>query len=278
MVTRSGNAVLTDFGIAHVSHSSLRQTIAIGTVPYMSPEQIAGVAYPQTDLYSLGVTMYEACAGHLPFGNLDNREAIVKAVTSKEPFTCLERVCPQVPASYARIINRCIRKTYQERYANAAAALRDLQQCDGFNAAVQVPKVGGGFSPLAKLLNYICDAAGNFVTHARATQPALHQLQSAARLSVFYNGTLHSQYNLCNESFVIGRDAAQCNLVVMKDVISRRHAELKPRADGSWTLLDLSSNGTFFNSRCIGQGNSVVLPRNSRFRVCSTIDVEFLLE
>jgi serine/threonine-protein kinase len=97
----------------------------VGTVAYMSPEQASSAEVDErTDIWSLGVVMYELMAGRLPFpGDID--VAILYAIRS-EPHTPLRDACPDVPEACAAVVERCLAKDPAQRYPNVEALLADM--------------------------------------------------------------------------------------------------------------------------------------------------------
>jgi serine/threonine protein kinase len=125
-----GRLKITDFGIAHIEDPSApEQTQAgeiLGTPAYMSPEQVLSRNVDgRSDLFSLGIILYELATGSRPFGG-QGINAIFNAITQEEPTPVLTK-SPDVPKALSDVIMKCLRKAPEERYANGrelAAALR----------------------------------------------------------------------------------------------------------------------------------------------------------
>lgn len=130
--THTGRAVLTDFGIAHAAtETKLTQTgVVIGTPEYMSPEQaISGQVDAQSDLYSLGVVLYECVTSDLPFKGETPISTIYKIVNEKvEP---INKTVPNAPKWFGSIINKVLAKNKKNRFKTGkelSHALRARQE------------------------------------------------------------------------------------------------------------------------------------------------------
>jgi len=126
---RSGRAMVTDFGIARVAEAApLTMTgQVLGSVHYMSPEQVSGDKIDgRSDLYSLGVVAFQALSGRLPFDN-ESASAVIVAHVTKAPPTLLS-VAPGVPETIANVIDRCLAKSPDARYATGDALARALDE------------------------------------------------------------------------------------------------------------------------------------------------------
>jgi serine/threonine-protein kinase len=116
-----GTAVLTDFGIARAVAGYVSTTgkqLVLGTPHYVSPEQARGqVLDGRTDLYALGVTMYRAAVGELPFRSSDWYE--LARLHVEQPPTPPREKRPDLSKSFERIVLRCLEKDRQLRFATA---------------------------------------------------------------------------------------------------------------------------------------------------------------
>ena len=141
MIQPNGDAKVMDFGIARAKNSHLTQTNSVlGTAHYVSPEQAQGKELgPTSDLYSLGVVMYEAATGKLPFDGDDAVSVALKQV-NEEPVPPSE-INPNVDDNLEAIIMKCMAKDPAMRFQTADELRRVLN-----NYIVGRPM---GFSPIA---------------------------------------------------------------------------------------------------------------------------------
>lgn len=129
MVQPDGNIKVMDFGIARAKNSSLTtDNSVLGTAHYVSPEQSTGKPLgPTTDIYSLGIVMYEAATGRVPFAGDDAISVAMKQVNEAPQPPSL--INPNVDPALEAIILRCMEKNPADRYQSAdelARALRDF--------------------------------------------------------------------------------------------------------------------------------------------------------
>jgi serine/threonine protein kinase len=127
MLTKAGEVKLMDFGIAKdVDLEALtQQGMAVGTPAYMSPEQVTGAPLdPRTDIFSLGVLLYEALTGVRPFQGKTAGEIFARIRDGK--YTPLSKVAPHVPAPLAHIVKRALEVRPENRFPDAAAMRREL--------------------------------------------------------------------------------------------------------------------------------------------------------
>ena len=136
MLLDNGQLRMMDFGIARISRAEnqLSGGKAMGSVHYISPEQAKGDETDFTsDIYSVGVMMYEMLSGHLPFDADDVVEVAIKQITDKPKS--LQELAPTVPHGLVEITERAMAKRPENRYASAAEMLGAL------NAYVEDPSI-----------------------------------------------------------------------------------------------------------------------------------------
>ena len=143
MITPGRDVKIMDFGIAQIPTGSRTQLgTVLGSPKYMAPEQVAGQATDgRTDIFALGVVLYEMLTGTTPF-NGDNLSAIMYKVLNEDPAPP-STVNPRVPPFFDRIIRRALAKRPQDRYQTAGEFARDLRIRDGAPPeAERLPAVG----------------------------------------------------------------------------------------------------------------------------------------
>jgi serine/threonine protein kinase len=120
---------LTDFGIARITDSSKTKTgMVLGTPSFMSPEQLAGKKIGgASDLFSLGVSLYQMACGKLPFEGESMAQLMYRI--ANEPHTDILSIKPDLPQCLAEIINRALAKRIEDRYSNGAEMADALRQC-----------------------------------------------------------------------------------------------------------------------------------------------------
>ena len=125
MVTSAGLVKLLDFGLATRASTGAREGGLPGTIPYMSPEQLRGeTPGTQSDLWSLGVVMYEMLAGERPFA-AEGRDDCITSILNDKP-RLLRSINRQASARLERIVARLLERDPNARYHSADELLRDL--------------------------------------------------------------------------------------------------------------------------------------------------------
>ena len=127
MISREGKVKVADFGIAKAVSANTYTQNAIGSVHYLSPEQArGGYCDEKSDIYSLGVTLYEMLSGTLPFAG-DNTVSVALLHIQSEPQPVRELV-PAVQYSLDRIVQKCMQKRPENRYLSASELIMDLKR------------------------------------------------------------------------------------------------------------------------------------------------------
>ena len=120
---------VTDFGIARITDSSKTKTgVVLGTPSYMSPEQLSGKHVDgRSDLFSLGVTLYQLLTGDLPF-KADSLATLMFKITNDAP-TDITLLRPELPECLVNIVNRTLAKSADDRYQTGAQLRADIDAC-----------------------------------------------------------------------------------------------------------------------------------------------------
>ncbi|MCL2446360.1 MAG: Stk1 family PASTA domain-containing Ser/Thr kinase [Oscillospiraceae bacterium] len=170
MLLHSGNIKVTDFGIARLARSETRTISenAIGSVHYISPEQARGdLTDSKSDIYSLGVALYEMLTGQLPFQS-DSTVSIAIMQLQTQPRLPRE-INDQFPAGLEQITLRAMQKNPADRYQSAAEMLLDLEEFK------RNPAVVFDYAPVAQTATrYISPGETRALTPLRPAAPAPH--------------------------------------------------------------------------------------------------------
>lgn len=126
IISRDGKVKVADFGIAKAVSAQTVGSNAVGSVHYISPEQARGGSSDhRSDIYAMGVTMYEMLTGKVPF---DGENAVTIALSHlEEPIMPPSHLNSEVPASLDRIILKCTKKKPERRYQSAYELVADLR-------------------------------------------------------------------------------------------------------------------------------------------------------
>jgi len=129
MITEDGRVKVTDFGIARAATASTvtNTSNVIGSVHYFSPEQArGGYTDEKSDIYSLGIVIYEMATGKVPYEGDSPISVALKHI--QEDILPPRSINPTIPVSLENIIMKCVQKSQLDRYNNASELLRDLRK------------------------------------------------------------------------------------------------------------------------------------------------------
>lgn len=127
IISREGKVKVTDFGIAKAATSNTINSNAMGSVHYISPEQArGGYSDEKSDIYSLGITLYEMLTGRVPFGG-ENTVSVALAHI-QETAQPIREIDPSIPLSLEKIVSKCIEKKPERRYLSAKELITDLKR------------------------------------------------------------------------------------------------------------------------------------------------------
>lgn len=127
IISKEGKVKVTDFGIARASSAQTINSNAMGSVHYISPEQArGGYSDERSDIYSLGISLYEMITGSVPFEGDTTVAVALQHIQGEIPSP--RDIVPDLPVSVEKIIYKCTQKKPERRYAKAADLIMDLKR------------------------------------------------------------------------------------------------------------------------------------------------------
>ncbi len=127
IISREGKVKVTDFGIAKAATSNTITSNVMGSVHYTSPEQArGGYSDEKSDIYSLGITIFEMLTGRVPFNGETTVAIAIKHI--QEEMAPISEFVPEVPGSIESIVLKCCQKSPDRRYQNMPELIADLKQ------------------------------------------------------------------------------------------------------------------------------------------------------
>jgi serine/threonine protein kinase/Tfp pilus assembly protein PilF len=187
MITNDGVAKIVDFGLARLASKSeiTRPEVTMGTLSYISPEQIQGKQIDhRTDIWSFGVMLYEMLTGELPFrGEID--QAVIYSILNEAPEPFKVTISEQLK----RVVQRSLEKNPEDRYQNMEEAIAELQEVEKETVQTQIkkPKPSIAVLPFKNMCEdseqeYFCDGMAEEIINALTT---VRELRVIARTSSF---------------------------------------------------------------------------------------------
>jgi serine/threonine-protein kinase len=150
LITPGGQPIIMDFGLAltkgaqRVTYANLSATA--GTPEYMAPEQVEGKrGDPRTDLYAIGVMLYELLTGQPPFRGDNPLAVMAQHVQGAVPR--LDRERPDIPRSLAAVVARCLQRAPEDRYPDLHALIADLDHLDQVDTSILDQVAGTAAAP-----------------------------------------------------------------------------------------------------------------------------------
>ena len=127
IISKDGKVKVTDFGIAKAATSNTITSNVMGSVHYTSPEQArGGYSDEKSDIYSLGITMFEMLTGRVPFNGETTVAIAIKHIQEELPSP--REFVPEIPGSVEAIVLKCCQKSPDRRYQNMQQLIGDLKQ------------------------------------------------------------------------------------------------------------------------------------------------------
>lgn len=281
-----GRVLLSDFGVARFA----AEDRGGGTRPYMAPEQISGgVITPATDIYALGITVYEMLSGKVPFrGETQNaqgttaRERIAWEHINATP-TPLRQLNPKVPASVENVVNTALNKEPRDRYATALS-LRDAFEF----ARMEQGREDNVYLTTGREPYQPPSPVGRTVTPAPQPAPpppapavpttvttVVPGMPTRGPFLIGRTGVFGGQFvPISKGELTIGRRADML-LSLPEASISRVHARLIRTRRGVYLQDDNSSVGTFVNGERLQPGIPVLLKSGDVIQLGRTQIFEF---
>ena len=279
MITTRGQAKVMDFGLAKVIQQaqvvrSEAETEALlstpgailGTVPYMSPEQVRGEALDgRSDIFSLGVVLYEMLSGRHPFDSESVAETI-SAILTREPLTSA-RYLADIPAGFERILRKCLEKDQDRRYQSARDLLIDLRNLQrdvgeeiGGRAVRRVHRRSKAIDSLAvlPLANASTDPNMEYLSDG-ITESIINNLSQLPKLRVMARTTVFRYKGKEVDPQEVGR------VLGVRAVLTGRVLQLGERLIIGAELVDVADGSQFWGEHTIEE-SQISSPYTKRYQ------------
>jgi len=242
-------AVMTDFGLAKLMEGGVETKSGefMGTLAYISPEQIMGKPLDgRSDIYSLGVVLFQLATGQLPFNVRTPSEALKKHMQQPPPAPCM--IQPGLPADLEQIILKALAKEPEERFQTCEEMAADLRRAS--SALVEQEEIALPELTQSSVVSMVIelDSNSNLANTSRWLGEEQVQPPGYDRLLISREGEDPEIYSLYKRSFTIGRSQGN-DIVLVGSKVSRWHARLA-YSSGKWHIADSgSTNGTLLNDK-----------------------------
>lgn len=233
IVSRNGTLKVTDFGIAKAATSNTIASSAMGSVHYISPEQArGGYSDERSDIYSLGITLYEMLTGRVPFEGENNVTVALMHIQSE--MIPPREYYPDIPVGLEKIVLKATQKKPERRYLTTSAMLADLRKIAADpNAAVGI--TGGMMSDSAPTIQ-ITDEEMAVIKNSAMDEPE--------ELSVFpvtHNNTELEEANQALESFYEDDDEEEEEDLFEEEEERKRDEEIDPKMEKIITISAIAA-------------------------------------
>jgi serine/threonine protein kinase len=237
-------AKVTDFGLAKLLEGGIETQSGtfMGTLPYMSPEQALASSSldGRSDIYSLGVVLYQLATGRLPFDIKTPTDAVMKHMHETPPPP--RHIQPGLPVAVQNVIIKAIAKQPEDRYQTAEAFAAALRRATSGLTEKDVTV----FANIAKetIVSVLTQLHEEMIVERPSQMAAAATSSPNERLVISQKGETPRTYKLGSDPVLLGRSES-CDITLPAEGISRHHARLEYTPNG-WLITDLgSTNGTF---------------------------------
>ena len=259
--------VMTDFGLAKLMEGGVETKSGefMGTLAYISPEQIVGKPLDgRSDIYSLGVVLYQLATGQLPFNVKTPSEALRKHM--QQPPTAPRLIQPGLPPDLEQIILKALAKEAEDRFQTCEALAADLRQAS--SELVEQEEIVLPESTQSSVVSMVIelDSNPNLANTSRWLGEEQVQPPGYDRLLISREGEDPEIYSLYKRGFTIGRSQGN-DIVLVGSKVSRWHARLS-YSSGKWHIADSgSTNGTLLNEMRLARDEVQVWPVDQVARI-----------
>lgn len=270
MITRDGIVKIADFGIAKsLGAPSITDPgfLPGGTPYYVSPEQLKGDVDIRSDIYSLGVTLYEMLIGQPPF--MGENQIEIALQIEKAPPPSLSRQRDDISPELETLVHSCLAKQPRDRVQGPQALIEAIDRIPGITPSKE--------AAIAKALVQVAAS----IAHQEPTPPPIIPPSSRVAALVTSSG---QEFIIRDEMVKIGRKDRHRGIYPDIDLrpldsrrqVSRLHAQIHRKGDG-WVIVEENGvlNGTWLNNRRIRAGVEVPIKHGDRVslaKVCLTFE------